>query len=180
MNMSHSKSTPSHSQINFVNMNIDIDIYEDEVVYKFNGDVDENFKQKDIPRIAKSNIIFELENVVNFNSCGIREWLYLIKDFSNLGQLIFKKCSMTMIDQINMVPDCLGNGIVESFYAPYYCPHHGESLQLIDTNTHIDSLKSKIPPKFYCGICGTELEFDALGESYFLFIEETEYIKSAS
>src|SRR5690606_24842868 len=117
----------------------------------------------------RPRITLHLENVVNFNSCGIREWVYLIKDLGKLGDLEFRRCSVTMIDQINMVPDSLGNGIIDSFYAPYFCQNHGETNKLIVVSDFINDIVNKRAPTFACGQCGRDLEFDALEESYFLF-----------
>lgn len=157
--------------IEFGNLAIEITQTDNEVVYRFVGDVDEHFRQKDVPRIRKSQITFVLEDINNFNSCGIREWIYLIRDISELGTLTFTKCSVTMIDQINMVPDSLGKGHVESFFAPYYCQCGGEVNRLIDVRDHADTLQSKQAPEFACEKCNKVLEFDALEESYFLFAE---------
>lgn len=161
-------------RIEFGNLTIEIKQTANSVTYRFVGDVDEHFRQKDVPRIAKPEVVFLLEDINNFNSCGIREWIYLIRDVSELGQLHFHRCSVTMIDQINMVPDSLGKGTVESFFAPYYCPNTscgGEVNRLIVVNENLDSLLSKNAPKFNCEKCQTALEFDALEESYFLFAE---------
>jgi hypothetical protein len=157
--------------IEFGNLAIEIKQTDNEVVYRFVGDVDEHFRQKDVPRIRKAQITFVLEEINNFNSCGIREWIYLIRDISELGSLKFTKCSVTMIDQINMVPDSLGKGRVESFFAPYYCQCGGEVNRLIAVDQHIETLQNKQAPEFKCEKCGKNLEFDALEESYFLFAE---------
>lgn len=161
-------------RIDFGNLTIEINQTDNEVTYRFVGDVDEHFRQRDLPRIKKNKIIFKLEDINNFNSCGIREWIYLIRDISELGDLSFTKCSVTMIDQINMVPDSLGKGSVESFFAPYFCQNAGcggEVNRLIEVKTHLNALLSKQAPPFKCETCGSELEFDALEESYFLFME---------
>ena len=75
-----------------------------------------------------------------------------------------------MIDQINMVPECLGSGYVESFYAPYFCDCGEEVNQLITIRDSRDMLVSLQAPQFKCAACGRNLEFDALEESYFQFI----------
>ena len=156
--------------IKFANLKIDIEENDKEVIYHFDGDVDENFRHQDVPSLSKQAIIFNLEKVKNFNSCGIREWIALIKVISKMGHLVFRKCSVTMIDQINMVPDSLGSGRVESFYAPYYCECGGEVNRLINVADCLSQLHHKSAPEFRCEKCGEVLEFDALEESYFLFI----------
>lgn len=143
------------------------------ITYTFSGDVDEYFKQSEVPRVQKSSIIFDLESVKNFNSCGIREWISLVKDIGNLGQLTFVKCSVTMIDQINMVPASLGNARIESFYAPYYrncqCKGEREENSLLEISKVEDDIQKAVAPNVSCDTCGESLEFDALEESYFLF-----------
>lgn len=161
----------SQQQIEFGNLSIEIKQTADEVVYRFVGDVDEHFRQKDVPRIKKARIRFILEEINTFNSCGIREWIYLVRDISELGSLTFTKCSVVMVDQINMVPDSLGKGGVESFFAPYFCGTHGEVNQLIVVGEHVEQLENKQAPEFVCEHCSKPLEFDALEESYFLFAE---------
>ena len=159
------------SQVDFGNLKIQIEEKTDEAIYTFVGDVDEHFRQKDVPRVKKQTITLVLEEINNFNSCGIREWIYLIRDLGELGHIVFKKCSITMIDQINLVPDSLGKGHVESFFAPYFCECGGETNRLINVAEHMHTIEQKQAPEFNCDDCGKALEFDALEESYFLFVE---------
>ena len=168
-----SQKDADSNTIEFGNLSIEIKESPGEVTYRFTGDVDEHFRQKDVPRIAAARINFILEDVNNFNSCGIREWIYLIRDIGKLGQLTFKRCSVTMIDQINMVPDSLGSGSVESFFAPYFSHEGGEVSRLIVVDEHRIELENKEAPAFTCDKTGELLEFDALEESYFLFAAVT-------
>lgn len=166
--------------IEFGNLSIEIKETPSEVVYRFVGDVDEHFRQRDVPRIKRANITFILEEINNFNSCGIREWIYLIRDIEGLGKLKFTRCSVTMIDQINMVPDSLGKGRVESFFAPYYCNCSDEVNRLVVVEENLAQLQAKQAPDFKCEKCGNALQFDALEESYFLFAEATGSLPKAS
>lgn len=155
--------------VEFANLKITVEENPKQVTYRFSGDVDEHFKQTKVPRIRKDNIVFHLADVNNFNSCGIREWIHLVQEFSKLGHLVFRECSVTMIDQINMVPGSLGTGEIESFYAPYYCECGGEVNRLITMNDARPFLVNRVAPELNCQRCGNQLEFDALEESYFLF-----------
>jgi len=155
--------------IRFGNLTIDIQQTPTEVTYKFTGDVDEHFRQKDVPRIKAGLITLVLEGINNFNSCGIREWIYLLRDMSELGRIRFTRCSVTMVDQVNMVPDSLGSGSVESFFAPYFCTDHGEVSRLIVVKDAERDLAERKAPEMHCETCKKTLEFDALEESYFLF-----------
>jgi len=163
-------SQATYNTVNFGALKITIDQVADVVTYTFDGDVDENFRHKEVPRVAAKHIDFVLENVNNFNSVGIREWVYLVRDLSALGSLCFKRCSVTMVDQINMVPDSLGNGVVESFYAPYACDEHGETSRLIVTKDHAREIMSHEAPVMICEQCRKKLDFDALEDAYFMFV----------
>ena len=165
-------------RVNFTNLQIEIVQSPRQAVFTFKGDVDENFRQNEVPRIKKEELVFELGQINNFNSCGIREWVYLMKDMSKLGRIVFRNCSVTMIDQINMVPESLGNGVIHSFFAPYYCSCRGEVTKLIETAKHRSELSNKQAPEFSCEDCGKKLEFDALEESYFLIAEGSSAIAS--
>ncbi len=158
--------------IDFGKLKITIEESASEVIYRFHGEVDEHFRQKDVPRVKKPLIRFHLEHVVTFNSCGIREWIFLVKDIGELGTLQFEHCSVSMIDQINMVPDSLGKGDIVSFYAPYFCSCGGEVNRLVDVSNNFESLQNKQAPEFKCETCGKSLQFDALEDSYFLFTEQ--------
>ena len=159
--------------LQFANLEIKIQEESDSVTYTFKGDVDENFLQAEVPRIKRDNIIFELAGIRNFNSCGIREWIYFIKDIGAYGKMTFRACSVAVIDQINLVPDSIGAGEIESFYGPYYCECQGEVSRLINVKDHAKYLEKKIAPPIACEKCQKPLEFDALEESYFLFTTDT-------
>jgi hypothetical protein len=169
--------------IKFGNLAVEITKGKDVVTYVFRGDVDEHFKQENLPRHTAETINFELSGIENFNSCGIREWIYLIKDFTKLGKLVFQRCSVTMIDQINMVPDSIGSATIDSFFAPYYCQTEDcsqEVNRIVQVADHIQNLIDKVAPEFQCETCGKPLDFDALEDSYFLFLKSIASFKKSS
>ena len=120
--------------LQFGQLHVEITESQKEVEYRFRGDVDENFRQKEFPRIKKERIIFHLEDVKNFNSIGLREWIFLLRDVSALGHLVFRRCSVTIVDQINMVDGFLpSNAKVQSFYVPYYNEESGAEKNILFT-----------------------------------------------
>ena len=157
-------------KLSFPKLTVTINERNDSVVYIFVGEVDEQFSQKQLPRPSKAKVFFDLGGISSVNSCGIREWIQMIEDFASKSSLYYQKCSVTMVDQINMVPDCQGNAVIESVYAPYFCSKDGEMNMLIDFAQHKKNLQNKIAPEMHCTICKQKLEFDALEESYFLFV----------
>ena len=74
------KNDPKNTEtINFGALKIVIERDATSVTYTFDGDVDENFRHAEVPRVGASQINFVLERVNNFNSVGIREWVYLMR-----------------------------------------------------------------------------------------------------
>lgn len=112
----------------------------------------------------------DLEGITNFNSCGVREWVFLIRDLEKLGQITFSKCSIPMVDQFNMVPESIGSAIVDTFYAPYVCESHGDVELLLDVKKDREAIDSQKAPERTCAKCNDTLIFDAMADSYFLFL----------
>jgi hypothetical protein len=155
--------------IEFANLRIDIQSDEDVGVYRFQGDVDEYFRHDQVPILEQGLIQLHLAGVNNFNSVGIREWIHFVGKLVNASTTVFQECSVNVIDQINMIPNTLAGGIVESFYAPYYCQCGNETNKLIQVAACRDNLNEFEAPAFTCK-CGKTLEFDAIEESYFQFL----------
>lgn len=161
--------------VDFGTLKITIDIHGEVALYKFDGIIDENFKETDIPRAPDKNVVFDLEKIESINSIGIREWIKLSNGFSDSLNLSYRNCSVPFVDQMNMVPDSIGNATVQSFYAPYYRECNkctGERSCLIDTLSSEEQLQNSTPPAKSCSDCNEELEFDALEESYFSFLKK--------
>jgi hypothetical protein len=158
------------TRISFGSLSIDIEQNASGVLYRFKGDVDDSFKQQDVTRINTQSIIMDLEGITNFNSCGVREWVFLIKDLEKIAPITFVKCSIPMVDQFNMVPESVSKGDVQSFFAPYVCEEHGDMEVLIDAKLELLRLARQMAPERLCDKCQQNLIFDAMPDSYFLFL----------
>lgn len=167
-------------KIEFGDLTVEISENSDQVLYKFDGDVNEHFRHQNLPLVEKTRIIFDLEHVSSFNSCGIREWINLVSSITQKGKVEFEKCSIVTIDQINMVPDVAKNVQISSFYAPYFCENDDEMSCLIETTKEFSYLDQGLAPVKNCDVCKEELEFDAIEESYFLFIRSHKSFPAAS
>lgn len=156
--------------ISLGSLNIEIHESPGQVTYRFKGDVGDTFKHSDVPRVKADLITLDLEGITNFNSCGVREWVFLVKDFGEMSKLTFTKCSISMVDQFNMVPESIGRGKVASFFAPYVCESHGDVEQLLDVSKDKSDLDAQRAPIKTCSTCKSDLIFDAMADSYFLFL----------
>ena len=161
-------------------LSIQIEVNDDSVRYSFVGEVDEGFNHRQMPELVRSETFLDLAMVNAFNSCGIREWVFWIKKLSLTTRVHFIACSIAMIDQINMIPESLGSGTIESFYAPYFCVQCGEVNKLINLAEHKVKIANKKAPIFKCENCSAVLTFDTLDSSYFLFVEHQKGFSHAS
>lgn len=154
-------------EVRFDRLAIDIFIGDDHARYVFRGDVDETLEYASVPIVARKEIVFDLGQIQSVNSCGVREWVFLIRAFSKGAHLTFENCVVSLVDQFNIVPQTLGDAEVRSFFAPYYCSSCDEEVTtLLKTKDHWNSLALRQAPIF-THHCGEQLEFDALEDSYF-------------
>lgn len=147
----------------------------DSYLYRFCGDVNEMFssEQMPLPPSDCKKITIDLEKVNNFNSVGIREWIFFNNKLSTHGELHYSRCSVAAVDQFNMVPDSVGKAKIDSFYAPYYCTHEDcgrDAVCLIEVSKHEEVLKKNEAPDMTCEHDNEELEIDTLEEAYFSFL----------
>lgn len=144
--------------------------------YRFQGDVNEQFSSELMPLPAEgcSKIVIDLEKVNNFNSVGIREWIYFNQKLKAIADLHYEKCSIAAVDQFNMVPDSVSGASIDSFYAPYYCTEDdcGRDAEcLIMVKDHLKSLEANEAPGMTCKHDQGELEIDTIEEAYFSFLK---------
>lgn len=141
------------------------------VIYSFEGVIDEQFDHKKVAIDRFQPIILNLSGIQKLNSIGVREWILLMRKISEQSQqtVTFRECSIELVDQINMIPEVLAEGVVESFQAPYFCDCGNETSKLLISDDVYINGCIKPPPEFDCE-CGSKLEFDAIEECYFQFL----------
>lgn len=170
----------SINKLDFSSLVVEWSTDNEHIKISFKGDIDETFRGEAIPLPKARQYTIDASRINNFNSCGIREWTLFVNTLNKNGSIVFEKCSVNFIDQVNMVPESLGNGHILSFNAPYYCATHGEIDILLDEH-HIAQIKNTtVAPQISCEKCKQYLEFDALEESFFLFLKTEEDLSNAS
>jgi anti-anti-sigma regulatory factor len=157
--------------VEFSSLVVEISTFEDKSTYIFKGALDDKVREHEIPRAENKDVVFDLGQVEKISSTGIREWIKLISAFKSAKSLTFERCSVLMVDQFNMVPESMGKARIESFYAPYF---HGatrkEKICLIKVDFFKPLLAKNEAPPMTDDSSGDPLEFDALEESYFSFL----------
>lgn len=162
-------------KMNFENLQIDLEMREKNCLYVwFNGEVHENFKSKNIELPSSEKVFINLAGLRSINSLGIREWSQFIHALSRQTLVFLEECSVVFVDQANIVPQITAQCSVTSFYAPYFCPSCNAEINCkLNFATHKKRLGERRAPQLIHS-CGTELEFDALEESFFGFLDRVQ------
>ena len=137
--------------------------------YHIGGDIDHSSDFSSIEKIPTcDDLKLNLESIKRINSTGVRQWVDFIGRFD--CRILFIKCSISAIDQFNMVPQFLGSRFeIENFYAPYFCDECEEDQDILLDWDSVN-LETREPNKsFKCSKCNTEMEADFDSEDYFRF-----------
>lgn len=141
----------------------------DEAYISLEGVIDEDANFDKIKALSLKNYIFDFNNVVMINSCGIREWIKYLQGLDG-ANIKYLNCPQIIIEQVNMVHGFIRKGImVDSFYAPYFCAQCDTAKKILLKCDEIKNLKSPIK---FCNTCKSELEFDAIEKQYFSFMSQ--------
>jgi anti-anti-sigma regulatory factor len=140
---------------------------------KFNGIINEKFEgKKTAAAIKAKKLVLDLGGVVRVSSFGVREWLDFIGVVGRtMDEFYLINCSPKVMNQLNLVTDFTGKGLVFSFYAPYRCDYcETELLVLLNCDRDHEALKKLKAPERACETCGNAEFFDDEPITYFSYI----------
>ncbi|MDA3862615.1 MAG: STAS domain-containing protein [Deltaproteobacteria bacterium] len=139
------------------------------------GIIDEDNNLSELgDKIGVGVVLLNLSRVERINSCGVRDWVNWLSDLEKKGaSLVIIESSPAIVAQINLVNNFTGNAVVQSFFAPYYCPScDKEKVLHIEANS-IEDVENPEAPQARCDECDGIMEFDDMEESYFAFLKST-------
>jgi anti-anti-sigma regulatory factor len=138
---------------------------------KLGGVIDEDNELADlVDKIPAGTAVIDLGEVERINSCGVRDWVnWLSKLEYNGTRSVLVECSPAIVAQINLVNNFTGNGVVKSFYVPYFCPECDEEKVLLVEATDMGPPPHE-PPTCRCDECDLVMDFDDMPDSYFAFL----------
>lgn len=147
-----------------------IEIQKDAVHADLVGRIDEDANFDKLLEVEMPEYIFNFEKITLINSCGIREWINFLSKLPTDAKIHYENCGQIIIEQMNMVHGFIKEGaIIESFYAPYFCEECDiEKKVLLNSN----SIEGKKAPVVKCDQCQNEMEFDAIEDQYFNFLNK--------
>ncbi len=95
-----------------------------------------------------AHAIVDMAAVSSVNSSGIAEWLTFLDQAGKTRQLLFDRCSPSMVNCFNLVPATMGRATVRSVLVPSICTagHPELRVLLLDKN-------AATPPALPPGAC---------------------------
>src|SRR5436190_8794698 len=146
--------------------------HRDDISYvKLTGVIDEDNELGDlVDKIPPGTAVIDLGEIERINSCGVRDWVnWLSKLEQNGTRSVLVECSPAIVAQINLVNNFTGNGVVKSFYVPYFCPECDEEKVLLVEAGDMGPPPHE-PPTCRCDECDLVMDFDDMPDSYFAFL----------
>ena len=138
---------------------------------KLGGVIDEDNELGDlVDKIPSGTAVIDLGEIERINSCGVRDWVNWLSKLENNGtRSVLVECSPAIVAQINLVNNFTGNGVVKSFYVPYFCPECDEEKVLLVEASDMGPPPHE-PPTCRCDECDLVMDFDDMPDSYFAFL----------
>jgi anti-anti-sigma regulatory factor len=140
---------------------------------KLTGIINEKFEGRKLAATIKAKkLVIDLGGVVRVSSFGVREWLDFVSIVGrSMDEFFLINCSPKVMNQLNMVSDFTGKGLVFSFFAPYRCEYcETERVVLLNLDRDHDNLKKMKAPELACDVCGNPEYFDDEPITYFSFV----------
>lgn len=133
------------------------------------GDITEHTDFAPILEQPSPELVFDLAEVRRINSCGVREWITLVNKLNTEGKrFVLERCSIPIVNQLNMIANFRGGAQVSSIFAPYFCAScNKEHLLLVAVGAELDARLRASPP---CPTCSAPMTFDDLPEAYTAFL----------
>jgi eukaryotic-like serine/threonine-protein kinase len=139
---------------------------------RFVGNIDENFDGAGLAKGLGGQLIVSLAEVRRITSFGIRNWVEFISKAGEACAAVYLvECAPRIVDQLNMVANFAGRGVVVSFYAPFRCDHCGnERLKLIQLDQDGEAIRSMQLEGDACPNDGNQEYLDDDPDSYLSYL----------
>lgn len=135
------------------------------LVIKFTGGLNETNSLDNLVDQIDKFVLLDMEGVTYINSSGLASWLHFMSSLKRKNtNVVFVRCSIPVVQQMNMIPQFIANFKVKSFFAPYYCSACDTESSVLVDNTQ--ALRDRLP----CDNCSAQREFDEIADTYFSFL----------
>ena len=137
--------------------------------FLLSGEIDENSDFSAVVANAAATCVLDIGEISRINSSGVRRWMDCMTALVQKGaKIVLDRCSVPMVQQLNMIRRFHGGGEVRSLFAPYLCAKCNDvHTRLLPVNPELhQKLEASVP----CPKCGRRMEFDDLPDSFLAFL----------
>ena len=137
------------------------------------GQIDEEADYSGVRTDGIRTVAIDFAGVALINSTGIQRWIKFLGSFPKGTTMVFSRCTIRVVTQINLFPGFLAGRQVKiaSFYAPYFCEACDSSCDiLLETAKYFPEGAAAKAPPMRCPRCSGPAEFDGIEKKYFLFL----------
>jgi anti-anti-sigma regulatory factor len=139
------------------------------------GVVDETADFSALEKLG-DRVELDLAGVRRINSFGARAWMDALRALTRRAQVVCRRLSPPVVDQLNMITGFLAGARVLSFHAQMTCEHcDHEGLHLFEAE-EVRDRDGDLPP-VTCPECGKAWELDDLEDQYTLFLREPTVVR---
>ena len=119
---------------------------------KLSGVIDEDNDLGSLAeKIGSGTAVIDVSEIERINSCGVRDWVnWLGRTEKNGASVVLVECSPAIVAQINLVNNFTGQGVVKSFYAPYFCPNCDIEKALLVETADVQGVRPFQAPSCRC------------------------------
>jgi anti-anti-sigma regulatory factor len=152
-----------------------------QIVIRLSGFIDENSQFLKIALEPHTQqIVFDLADIKQINSMGLRNWTIWIKSLPEVSDgFCFRNCPPVVVHQMNILHGFLpARSIVESVQVPFHChscDHEWSDLALRGRDYHerTADVHHKIPDEIFqaCAKCKANVQADIFATQYFNFLD---------
>ena len=136
------------------------------------GVIDEDNRLESLTeQIEGSTVFIGLSGVSRINSCGVRDWINWLEALHcGDSRIALVDCSPAIVAQLNLVGNFAKGAFVLSAAGQYYCePCQREEVRYFAAHA-LNLTPFPQAPTELCALCGAEMTFDDIEESYFSFL----------
>ena len=146
----------------------------DELVISIRGDISEKSEEL-FNQLLESDLepsfVFDLGKVQMINSIGVRAWISMtVKLKKRKSKVIYRNCTSTIIDSVNLFPDFADKQGIESFFIPLTCSKCDHKMEELVTPTDVKNDSFEIDKT--CPTCNIKMEPAVDLEEYLSFATE--------
>ena len=136
------------------------------------GTIDETALFDGMFKFELPRVYLDMGGIETINSTGVRLWVTFIGNYQ--GSIVYKNCSVPVIEQFNMVPEFMGErSEIQDFYGRFYCdPCDQEDNVLFVPGKNFDLLSRSLHSQPRCSSCQAVLDADFDEDDYLLFIDQ--------